>query len=162
MCPHKFGQIAWMTEARLCVFITVTDYSWSGISLTPTGHCMKHLRKHIIKIQSQKPICITSTVSLALHNKPQSPCHRNWLHCKYFYKMSCSSLGLWVLKDDAWVKGLVKSHMIWKLRLHSKYSIWSTFRVVCVRFAAWKSKNQVSSNGKHNLRYFHPICRGFI
>lgn len=73
VCPHKFGQTVWMTTARLCVFFTVADYSWNGISLTPTGHCMKRLRKHIIKIQSQKPICITSYRSFhTSQNVPES------------------------------------------------------------------------------------------
>ncbi len=133
-----------------------------GYLLPPQAIAWSILENTSSKFNHRNLYVLLPTVSLALHNKPQSPCHRNWLHCKYFYKMSCSSLGLWVLKDDAWVKGLVKSHMIWKLRLHSKYSIWSTFMVVCVRFAAWKSKNQVSSNGKHNLGYFHPIYKGFI
>ncbi len=146
VCPHKFGQIVWMTEARLVFSSPWLTIHGVGYLLPPQAIVWSILENRSSQFNHRNLYVLLPTVPLALHNKPQSPCHRNRLHCKHFYKMSCSSLSLWVLKDDTCVEGLVKSHMIWKLRLHSKYSIWvilSTFMVVCVRFAAWNCKNQV-------------------
>lgn len=149
-----------MSTALLCVFVIVTDYSWGGISFTPTGHCMKHLRKHIIKIQSQKPICITYTVPPCTSTKPQSLHRWNRLYCtSILIKWAC------VLKDDTWVKGLVKSNIIWKLHMtleHSIYSalvIWTTFLVFC---PFWSLElNQVLLYGKQNLTSFCSRYEGF-
>lgn len=85
-----------------------------GYPLPPQAIGWSILENTSSKFNHRNLYVLLPTVPLALHKKPQSPRHRN---SKYFYKMSCSSLSLWVLKDDTWVKGLVKSHMIWKLRI---------------------------------------------